>query len=111
MINGKKDKTADYHESLLEELRDPDVAESYLQIALEEYEQDQHHAAFMLALRNLTEAKGGLGELAKKTNLNRQNLYRILSEAGNPRLETLFSIMQALGYKLTVVKEQVSAAN
>ncbi len=30
--------------------------------------------------------QGGIGKLSEKTDLNRQNLYRILSDKGNPTL-------------------------
>lgn len=33
--------TADYHESLIESLCDPEEAAAYLKVALEEYEQDR----------------------------------------------------------------------
>jgi hypothetical protein len=35
-------------------------------IALEEYKKDGDSEAFLLALRTVTEAYGGIGELAKK---------------------------------------------
>ena len=41
-------------------------------------------------------------ELAKRSRLNRENLYRTLSEEGNPRLESLVSILSALGYHLSI---------
>ena len=75
----------DYHQVLIEALKDPEEAEAYLQVALEDYKEDQNLEAFLQALKELAEAQGGTGELAKKTDLNRQNLYRILSAAGNPK--------------------------
>ena len=56
----------------------------------------------MIALRNIAEARGGISKLAKKTHLNRQNLYRALSGKGNPTFQTLDAIMHALGFRLTV---------
>ncbi len=41
-------------------------------------------------------------ELARKTHLNRQNLYSILSKKGNPRLDTFGLILKGLGFKLTI---------
>lgn len=95
---------ADYHVDLIESLKDDNEAEAYLQVALEEYDEDGDYEAFMLALKNLAEAKGGINELSKKTHLNRQNLYRVLSKSGNPRLGTLSNIIHALGFRLTVAK-------
>lgn len=49
--------TADYHEHLIESLRDPEEAIAYLRVALEEYEQDGDSEFFLLALRNIAEAR------------------------------------------------------
>ena len=89
----------DYH---IEKLQDPEEAKVYLSVALEEYEQDSDAEAFLLALRDVAEAQGGLMQLAKRTKLNRQNLYRALSAKGNPRLQTVETILHGLGYRLSV---------
>ena len=39
---------------------------------------------FLLALRDVAEASGGMANLARKTSLNRENLDRSLSKNGNP---------------------------
>ena len=41
-------------------------------------------------------------ELAQKTNLSRENLYRILSEKGNPKLTSIVSLLDAVGFSLAV---------
>ena len=46
----------------------------------------------------------GMSEIAKKSGLGRQALYTALSENGNPTLETLTSVLGALGLELTVQK-------
>lgn len=46
----------------------------------------------------------GMTEIVKKTGLGRQALYTALSENGNPTLETLTSVLGALGLELTVQK-------
>jgi probable addiction module antidote protein len=94
----------DFREYVKEKLKDPEEAVTYLNTALEEYEKDQDSEAFLLALRTVAEARGGLAELAKKTNLNRQHLYRTLSGKGNPRLNTLETVLQALGFRLSIVQ-------
>lgn len=95
----------DYH---IEKLRDPEEARTYLSVALEEYEQDGDTEAFLLALRDVAEAQGGLMKLAQRTKLNRQNLYKALSRKGNPRLQTIEAILHELGFRLSV--EPVKAA-
>ena len=96
--------TKDYHSHLIQSLQDIDEAAAYLQVALEEYEEDADPEAFLLALRNVSEAQGGIAKLAHKTHLSRQHLYRILSSEGNPRIQTLGNILQGLGFCLSIKK-------
>lgn len=100
------DKTGNFHDLLIESLRNPEKAEAYLQVALDEYQEDANTEIFLLALRNVAEANGGMGDLAKKTDLNRQNLYLVLSRKGNPKLNTLGSILKGLGFHLAIERNQ-----
>ncbi len=83
-------------------MRDPNEASEYLKASLDEYEKDGNIEAFLIAIRTVADAQGGITELAKKTELNRQSLYRTLSKNGNPRLKTLDIILNSLGFKLTI---------
>ena len=103
------DKTGSFHDLLIKSLRNPEKAEAYLQVALDEYQEDANAETFLLALRNVAEANGGMGDLAKKTDLNRQNLYHTLSRKGNPRLNTLGSILNGLGFHLEIARNQQSS--
>ena len=47
----------------------------------------------------------GMTEIARKTGLGRQALHAALSESGNPTLETLVSVLGALGFELSVQKK------
>jgi probable addiction module antidote protein len=57
---------------------------------------------FLLALRNVGEAQGGVALLADTTKLNRESLYKMLSERGNPELRSLDAPLHALGFRLAV---------
>ncbi len=92
--------TKDYHASLIEGLRDPEEAAAYLSAALEE----QDIATFLLALRNVAEATG-MSALAAKAQLNRESLYRMLSEHGNPQLSSVLALLKALDIKLAVAAQ------
>ena len=94
---------------LREHLADPDEARGYLDVAIEEYEEDGDEEAFLLALRNVAEAQGGIGQLAKRTGLNREHLYTALSREGNPRLRTIGAILHGLGFRLSVERVQPEA--
>jgi probable addiction module antidote protein len=50
----------------------------------------------------VAEAQGGLTQLAEKAKLNRESLYKILSERGNPELKSLNALPHALGFRLAV---------
>ena len=95
-------KSKKYQDWLIEKLRDHDEAVAYLNSALEESlkgdEESQH--LFLLAVRNVAEAQGGVSELAKKSHLGRESLYKTLSEKGNPKWHTLVSLIIALGLNL-----------
>jgi DNA-binding phage protein len=39
---------------------------------------------------------------AAQVKLNRENLYRVLSRTGNPRLDTFCKILDGLGLRLSV---------
>lgn len=95
-------KNRNYQDWLLEKLKDHEEAVAYLNTALEESlkgdEESQH--LFLIALRNVAEAQGGMGKLAKRANVGRESLYKALSEKGNPKWHTLVSLVIALGLNL-----------
>jgi len=76
-------------------------AAEYLKAALEEGDQE----IFLMALRDVANAKG-ISEIAREANLNRENLYRILSNKGSPKLASLASVLRSLGLRLSVEVEK-----
>lgn len=44
----------------------------------------------------------GMTELSKQTGIRREQLYQSLSEEGNPTLQTLMPVLNALGVRLSV---------
>ena len=91
-----------YRISLITALQDPQEAAAYLDAALEEGDR----AAFLLAIRNVIDALGGMTQIARTTGLNRENLYRILSKQGNPELNSLEKLLKCLGLRLAVEVDQ-----
>jgi len=95
-----------YREDKLKRLKDPAEAVGYLKACLEETDMPD---LFLAALRDIAEARGiGMTQLAQDTNLNRENLYRVLSKQGNPELGSLYVILDALGLKLSVELKEAS---
>ena len=95
--------TTDYQDDLLERLSDPDYAAGYLSACAVEGQDE-----FLLGLRNVAEAFGGVTQLAADTELNREGLYRMLSEDGNPRLSSLFAVLDAFGLQFQCVTTEPS---
>jgi DNA-binding phage protein len=65
----------DWH---LEKLASPSEARAYLQLALEDYENDHNIEAFLLAVSDVAKAMGSIEKLAEETNLNRQSAIAFL---------------------------------
>lgn len=84
----------------MESLKDTLEAAAYLNAALEDGDQE----VFLLALRDVTEARG-MTDVARDAKLNRENLYRMLSAQGNPQLSSLNTLLRSLGLRLTVKTE------
>ena len=76
-----------------------EVIIEYLNAALEEGDSD----FFVKAVGDVARAKGMM-KVAKSTGLGRQNLYRSLSRGGNPRIGTLFRVLDALGIRLSIAR-------
>ena len=87
----KFSSSVSHDEAVVKMLREnPSYAQLYLQVAL----------AYLIALRRVIESRGGIGEIAAKSGLSRQQLYRTLSDNGNPTLTTLMKVTRAAGVKL-----------
>ena len=99
-------KTTSYQQDLINSLKDPLEAAAYLNAAIEEGDR----SVFLLALRNVAEAHGGMGVLAEKSHLSRENLYRMLSQQGNPEIKSLYALLQAMGLRLAIEPTDRSTA-
>ena len=94
------------HDESMAELfqQDPAYALELLNSILEDGEQGE----LLIALRQMAKAFGGVQSIAEKANLNPTQIYRTLSEEGNPELKSLTAILKAMGLRLAV--ERVRAA-
>jgi len=63
----------------------------------------------LIALRQMSKAFGGVGEIAKQAQLNGSTLYRTLSKQGNPQVSTLSAVLRTMGLRLAVQPIQESA--
>jgi probable addiction module antidote protein len=70
---------------------------------------DGDYRVLPLALRTAADVLGGMAALAEKTGLSRETLYRTLSSKGNPRLDTLGTILAAFGLRIAVAPQRATA--
>ncbi len=73
---------------------DEDMA-AYLEAALE----DGDPALIAAALGDIARAQG-MSQIARKTGLGRESLYKALSPDGNPEFSTVLKVVRALGLRL-----------
>lgn len=92
-----------FHEYNIEQLKNINDAAEYLAGAIADFEEDHNLDFFLKAIRDVAEAQGGLGKLANRTHLNRQNLYKILSAKRQPRLDTFSAILDGLGLQISII--------
>jgi probable addiction module antidote protein len=96
-MNSRPFKTSDHLKT------QKDIA-AYLNAALE----DGEPAVLLLALRDVAEAKGGMGALAKAAGVKRESLCKTLSRRGSPRLATVIELLRALGLRLTIERQKAA---
>jgi probable addiction module antidote protein len=87
----------DMNEIFADDLRNPEYAAGYLNIAFE----DDGVEGFLYALRKVARAHG-MTKVAAEAELSRESLYRSLGERGNPGIKPLSRIMGNLGLRLAV---------
>ena len=101
-----------WHDYLIERLAaDNDEAIGYLDVALEEYQQDGDNPFFLKGIRNVVEAQGGVAELARQTHMSPDALQKILSSDKALHVDTLGTILNALGCRLSIVSLEEDVPN
>lgn len=95
-----------YDEWIVESLKGNEKAQAeYVQATIEDNQ--GFPKAILIALRHVAEARG-FKNFAEETNLNRETLYRTLSENGNPTLENLTKMLDVLGLNISVKPKSAS---
>ncbi|WP_407965875.1 DNA-binding protein [Bartonella sp. C271] len=88
------------HDDAMAEIfhEDPELAAATLDAILADGDQGE----LLVTLRQMAKAYGGVQAVAKAANLNPTQLYRTLSENGNPELRNLNVLLRTMGLRLTV---------
>lgn len=95
-------KSINYHDYLIESLKEPSEAAGYLNAAIDDGDID----CFLESLRNVVEAHDGMTELSEKSSKGRNSLYKTISSSGNPYLRNTNEIIQDLGFHLSVAPNE-----
>src|ERR1700723_4497099 len=97
---------SDYKDDLLADLADPEYAAQYITAAYRE-----SCGAFLIALKDVADARFGMTKPANNVKANRVSLYRALSEGGNPTLNTFNSVLEALNLDVNFSPRAAVASN
>jgi DNA-binding phage protein len=87
---------------LLGQLASREAAIDYLHITLEEYQADGDTSFFSKEIQTVIEAQGGIAEIAKRASMDPQTLTEVLSSEDAPRVDTLTTLLTALGCRLSI---------
>jgi probable addiction module antidote protein len=87
------------------QLKDVEFAVEYLNASLEDNDAGSDER-FLMALRQVAQAQGGMTEIATKSGMARPALYRALSENGNPEFLMLKNLLDSLGLKLAIEQRE-----
>ena len=94
-------KTVPYDDDLMEWLKDPVNAAEYINAAIE----DGDREVFLLTLRDVARARGGMAAVAEKAHLGRESLYKMLSKRGNPEFKSISTLLHGMGLRLQVLPD------
>lgn len=84
--------------------KNPDRHARYL---ADTFEEEDAPGAFLSALRDVARARGkSMQSLAESTSLNRESMYRMLSENGNPTFSSLTAVLDSLGFQFSVQEKK-----
>ena len=88
---------------LADEIETRADVEGILEAALEE-----NDIEFLFKVIGDIARSKGMAQIARDLNLNRESLYRSLSQDGNPSFVTIAKVLDNLGYQLSV-KQKIPA--
>ena len=77
----------------------PHEIDEFVTVIFEEYAKDGDTSALLSSLRTVSRVKG-ITAIAEESGISRNGVQKALSEHGNPKFESINSIMHAIGYSL-----------
>ena len=86
-----------FRETLFNELKDDEFAAAYLEDAMSDSTEE-----FLIALRCVIKARGGMTRVAEDAQLAREAMYRMVSGTGNPEFRSIQKVLRATGLKFSI---------
>jgi probable addiction module antidote protein len=91
-------RTSSFKNFLADELKDPKFAAAYLNEHYG-YRGPDRKDHLLEAIKNVVEAQG-FSKLARESGIPRRTLYKAFSKEGNPTVETLLTLFDAIGVSI-----------
>lgn len=88
--------TIRFKDYLLKDLTEPEFAKSYLEAALQDFDEDGNIETLLLSMKDVAEAQGGIERLAAWTNLRPQALTHLLNANHSLQLDKVLDILSGL---------------
>lgn len=96
----------DYYRDLERDLKDPKEAAAYLNASLDAGDKE----AFLLALKNVLDAYGGISGVSRRAGINRVSIYKMLASNGNPGFGNILRLLQSVGIRFQAMPISNSAS-
>ncbi len=77
-------------------------ASAYLEACLEEALETKEFGIFLLAVRDVIEAQGGVTNISEKMEAGRESLYKSLTKESKPRFSTIMLALRACGFGIGI---------
>ena len=106
----KRSASVSHEDAEIREFRQhPERARAYLNAAIQVAFEENDPELVLTALAVVAKA-AGMSKVAKKAELRRESLHRMLSKRGNPEWNSLFRVMKALNLRPTLVAAATATA-
>ena len=96
---------------LIQQLAEEEDMSGYLSAVMEEYQSHGNAAVIQISLESIIEAKGGIAEVAKKTDIAPQILTDVLTNKEALHIDTLTTVLNAIGCRFSIVSLDDVAAD
>ena len=88
--------TTPFKDYLLKDLAQPEFAKGYLETAIQDFDKDGNIEILLLAMKDITEAQGGIEKLVRWTHLSPETLTYLLNTEHPLQLDKVLDILSRL---------------